>query len=116
MRRITRGRQNLILHFDAAIPPVLQVSPGEVFQLETADAEELVKTIITDNDLIPEDFDENFVTPSTGPVFVEGAEPGDELVIELIDVNVVPPTFTCLLKGVGLMRDHVRDVPMTRVY
>jgi amidase len=116
MKRVSRSRENLILHFDGAAPPALTVAPGETFQVETADAEELVTTIRTDRDLIPAEFDENFVTPSTGPIYVEDAEPGDEVVVELIDIEVVPPSFTCLLKGVGLMRDHVRDVPMTRVY
>lgn len=116
MKRLSRDRENLILHFDAAVPPVLRVHPGEVFQVETADAEELVKKIVTNDDLIPAEFDENLVTPVTGPIYVEGAEAGDELIVEIIDVEVVPPSFTCLLKGVGLMRDHVRDVPMTRVY
>ncbi len=116
VKRISRNRDNLILHFDPSTAPVLRVGSGETFQLETADAEELVKTIRTDADLIPAEFDENFVTPSTGPIYVNGAEPGDEVVVELINVEVVPPTFTCLLKGVGLMRDHMRDVPMTRVY
>jgi acetamidase/formamidase len=116
VKRISRNRDNLILHFDPSTAPILRVGPGETFQLETADAEELVKTIRTDADLIPAEFDENFVTPSTGPIYVDGAEPGDEVVVELINVEVVPPTFTCLLKGVGLMRDHMRDVPLTRVY
>lgn len=116
MQRITRERENLILHFDARVRPVLHVKPGEVFQVETADAEELVKTIRTNGDLIPADFDEDFVTPSTGPIFVEGAEPGDEVAVELMNIEIVPPVFTCLLAGVGLMRDHVREAPMTRVY
>lgn len=116
MQRISRNRENLILHFDAKNPPVIRVKPGEIFQVETADAEELVKTIRTNADLIPADFDEDFVTPSTGPIFVEGAEPGDEVAVELINIEIVPPVFTCLLAGVGLMRDHVRETPMTRVY
>ena len=116
MQRVSRARENLILHFDAANPPVLRVKPGEIFQIETADTLELVKTIRSEADLVPAEFDENLVTPSTGPIYVEGAEPGDEVAVEFIDVEVVGPAYTCLLKGVGLMREHMRKVPLTRIY
>jgi amidase len=116
MKRVSRARENLILHFDASTPPVLRVKPGEVFQIETADTLELVKAIRSSADLVPAEFDENFVTPSTGPIFIEGAAPGDEVVVEFINVEVVGTSYTCLLKGVGLMRDHMREVPLTRTY
>lgn len=116
MQRVARTRENLILHFSPDAAPVCTVRAGESIVLETVDAEHLVKDIRTNADLIPPDFDEEFVTPSTGPIAVDGAEPGDTLVLEILDIQLASLGFTCLLSGIGLMRDSMRNVPLTRVY
>lgn len=116
MKYIKRDKENLILHFDPSNKPICTIKPGEIVQVETADAEEFVKDIKTNNDIIPEDFDENYVTPATGPFFVEGAEPGDTLVVEFLAIDIVPPSFTCALKGIGLTKDLFQNAPATFVY
>ena len=65
-----------------AFPPVLKIAPGETIQFETKDASsgQLTKTS-TAADVAKLDF--AMVNPVTGPVFVDGAEPGDALKVTI---------------------------------
>jgi formamidase len=86
------------------IAPALEVGEGEEVVLETRDA--------LDGQLGPEttvaDFanlDANLVHPLTGPVFVKGAEPGDMLEIEFLDIAPQPTAFSAIVPGLGFLRD-----------
>src|SRR5215813_8500765 len=70
--------------FDRMTPPVLQIESGDTVTFETGDAAyerlskgESVETIGLEN-----------FNAVTGPVFVRGAQPGDALRIEILDVQV----------------------------
>jgi amidase len=69
--------------FDATIPPVLEIDSGDTVTFETGDAayERLSKGEAVDAIGL-----ENF-NAVTGPVLVRGAEPGDALQIEVLDVQ-----------------------------
>lgn len=45
--------------------------------------------------------------PLTGPVFIEGAEPGDLLAIHIEDVQPAAHGFTAILPGLGLLNQDV---------
>jgi formamidase len=49
------------------------------------------------------------VHPLTGPVFVEGAEPGDLLEVEILDVEPDRYGFTVQVPGFGFLRDVFPD-------
>lgn len=91
MQRVTRGQSRLFA-FDRLDPPALRVAPGETFELETEDAS--VGYFQTEQDkAIPAlrpgwDRSPPLVNPIVGPVFVEGAERGDTLVVHIQDVLV----------------------------
>jgi acetamidase/formamidase len=77
-----------ILHtrWNRDLPPVAVVRPGEVIQLLCRDALDIGEAART---LTPEaslTLDLGRVHPLTGPVEVEGAEPGDILEVEVLDV------------------------------
>jgi acetamidase/formamidase len=77
-----------ILHtrWNRDLPPVVVVRPGEVIQLLCRDALDIGEAART---LTPEaslTLDLGRVHPLTGPVEVEGAEPGDILEVEILDV------------------------------
>ena len=44
--------------------------------------------------------------PLTGPVFVEGAEPGDLLAVDILDVVSHDEGFTVIVPGFGFLRDQ----------
>lgn len=70
-----------------AHPPVLRIKPGDSVVTSTKDASSDAFSV-TDKTLFPK-IDLSRVNPQTGPFFIEGAEPGDTLVVRLdkIDFN-----------------------------
>jgi formamidase len=86
------------------IPPVLRVDPGETVVLETRDAlDGAVTPVMTSADLHRVDLD--LVHPLTGPVFINGAEPGDQLEVQILDIAPQPFGFTTIVPGFGFLRD-----------
>jgi acetamidase/formamidase len=66
-------------------PPVMRVKPGTALRLWSEDAFGGVLRSVTD--LSSEKVDLHHVNPQTGPFYVEGAEPGDTLVLHLVSVE-----------------------------
>ena len=68
------------------IASVIEAEPGEEVTLETRDANDLqIRAGTTAKDL--EKFERTVAHPLTGPVYVKGAEPGDLLEIEYLDIR-----------------------------
>jgi formamidase len=90
-----------------AVPPALEVAPGDTVILETRDA--------FDGQLTPAStaadvarLNLNVVHPVTGPVFVQGAEPGDLLEVKLLAIDPDPFDawgYTVQVPGFGFLRD-----------
>jgi formamidase len=86
------------------IPPALRVEPGDTVVLETRDAlDGAVTPAMTSADLHRVDLD--LVHPLTGPVFINGAEPGDLLEVYILDIAPQPFGFTTILPGFGFLRE-----------
>jgi len=86
------------------IAPVLSVNPDDTVVLETRDAlDGVVTSEMTSADLHRVDLD--LVHPLTGPVFVNGAEPGDLLEVHILDITPQPFGFTTIVPGFGFLRD-----------
>ena len=66
-------------------PPVLRVRPGTALRLWTQDAFNGALRSIDDRSA--EKVDLRTINPQTGPFYVEGAEPGDTLVLHLVDLH-----------------------------
>ncbi|HVR33491.1 MAG TPA: acetamidase/formamidase family protein [Acidimicrobiia bacterium] len=65
--------------------PVKTVKPGTVLHLWSEDAFNNALTSVTD--VASQKLDLRYVNPQTGPFYVEGAEPGDTLVIHIVDLT-----------------------------
>jgi formamidase len=88
----------------ADIAPILRVNPDDTVVLETRDAlDGAVTPTMTSADLHRVDL--NLVHPLTGPVFVNGAEPGDLLEVHIVDIAPQPFGFTTIVPGFGFLRD-----------
>lgn len=70
--------------FSRYLEPIATVSPGETVAIYTRDAFEDRVTKDTD---IPSKILGNYLNPQTGPIFVEGAEPGDTLAVHIMDIE-----------------------------
>ena len=67
------------------ISPVVAADPGEEVVLETRDASDCqMKPTVSVEDF--DSFDPKVAHPLTGPVYINGAEPGDLLEIEYVDI------------------------------
>jgi len=86
------------------IPPILECDPGDEVVIETRDA--LDGQITTDATLAQvAQIDLGVVHPLTGPVHVAGAEPGDLLEVEILEVAPEPFGFTVQIPNFGFLAD-----------
>src|SRR6059036_1437074 len=90
--------------FHPDIPPLVTVDEGEEVVLATRDG--------VDGQLGPSTSEADIakmeagaVHPLTGPGFVKGAQPGDVLEVEFLDISPQPHAFTAIVPGPGFLRD-----------
>jgi acetamidase/formamidase len=75
--------------FSRAIPPVLRVPDGAVVEVHTKEASDnLVTPGMTSEAYRQLVWPEPYGHPLTGPVYVEGAEPGDTLAVTLLEIEL----------------------------
>ena len=86
------------------IAPAVEVAEGEEVVLETRDA---VDGQIGPNTTVADlaNLDAGRIHPLTGPVFVKGAEPGDMIEVEFLDIVPQPFAFSSIVPGLGFLRD-----------
>jgi amidase len=106
------GRDEIIWAFGPDLEPVLEVEPGDTVTFETNDC--FTGQITSEDDLVT-GIDFERVNSATGPVAVKGAEPGDSLVAEILDVRPVEVGFACLIPGFGQLTEVVES-PVTRLF
>ena len=93
------------------IEPVVEVDPGDTVVYETRDAfdGQLDSNSTAEN---VSNLDLNVVHPLTGPVYVKGAEQGDLLEVELVEIEADPWEqwgYTVEVPGFGFLRDEFPD-------
>lgn len=84
--------------------PVLRVAAGETVSFEVVDASggQLTRSSAV-ADVAALDFAR--VNPVTGPVYVESAEPGDALLVEVLDFQSSGWGWTAIIPGFGLLSE-----------
>jgi acetamidase/formamidase len=104
------------VHFtwDTGNEPVITVESGDTVVVHTRD--------VSDNQIGPDSdvsviasLDWDRVYPLAGPIAVEGAQPGDTLVVEILDIHVRGWGWTAILPGLGLLADDFTE-PYLRVF
>jgi amidase len=106
------SRDQVIWAFGPDLEPVLEVEPGDTVVFETNDC--FTGQIRSEDDLVTE-IDMGRINGATGPVAVMGAEPGDSLVAEILDVTPIDWGVATLIPGFGQLIDEVR-APLTRLF
>ena len=95
---------NCFNRYHPAIQPVARANPGDLIVVHTRDALDSNLTI----DSEPKDvlaIDLNLIHPMTGPIHIEGAERGDVLAVQLIDIAPDEYGYTTLIPGFGFLPD-----------
>src|SRR5262245_37580936 len=86
------------------IPPALRVAPGDEVVIDTTDAfDGQLSWTSSHEDVVRLDL--YVAHPLSGPVFVDGAEPGDLLAVEIVDVVPAEFGWTSQAPGFGFLRD-----------
>jgi amidase len=98
------SRDEVFFAFGAGLPAAARVKQGEEVLLETHDC--FQGQLKTERDLINA-LDWSHVNPATGPVFVEGAKPGDILRIDLLELTLDEQSVMVTLPGEGALGDVI---------
>jgi formamidase len=90
-----------------AVEPVARVRPGETLTLDAPlGTGDQIGFESTSEDLLTVDLSNDLLA---GPVFVETAEPGDVLIVELVDMAPAHFGFTAVFPGFGVLADLFPD-------
>ena len=87
-----------IYKFTPEMQPVATAKPGEVVKFITKDCYDGQVQKPTD---IAETVDWQHTNPATGPLYIEGAEPGDALAVDILDVTVADQGAACSIPECG---------------
>lgn len=101
-------REQVHYSWDNAIEPVLRVASGAEVELETVDASGGQVTPSSSHEAVAE-VSLDRVNPVTGPIFVEGALPGDALLVEVLTLECDSWGWTANIPGFGLLKDEFPD-------
>jgi acetamidase/formamidase len=94
--------------WDTANEPLITIDSGDTVVLETRDvSDHQVHPGADVGAIIALDWDR--VYPLTGPIAVSGAEPGDTLKIEILDVQTRGWGWTGVIPGAGLLPEDFAD-------
>lgn len=133
MQRVTR--EQLAVAFDRRLEPVLTVKPGERFIVETEDARggaTRTPATCTTEAILEMARKGWYGNPVTGPVYVEGALPGDTLVVQIHEMTVdtlgwipvwphlfrfedlieAPETMLCEIDETGVLLPNGKRAPL----
>lgn len=79
--------ESQVYKFSKDNPPCCTAQPGEILLFKTLDcfSNKITDESVTMKDL---DFSYNITNPAAGPVYIEGAQPGDVLVVDILDLQV----------------------------
>jgi len=87
------------------IPPTLRVPSGATVAMDTIDGlDRQITPTMTPTELLG--INMGRIHPLTGPVYVEGAEPGDLLAVTVEAVQTASRGFTFVMPGFGFLREH----------
>jgi len=95
-------RHKAVYSFSPRHKPVEFVAPGEKILLETQDA---FGGQVRDENTAIEQFDWSKVNGATGPIFINGAEPGDTLVVNIEKITVADKGVIAVIRQQGALKD-----------
>jgi len=104
------------VHFswDVGHEPALEIESGDTVVVETRE--------VTDGQITPSSTAEAIATmdwarvyPLAGPIRVNGAQPGDTLAVEILDIHTQGWGYAAIIPGLGLLPDDFPD-PYLRIF
>jgi acetamidase/formamidase len=104
------------VHFawDTGNEPVITIGSGDTVVVHTRDVSDNQIGPDSTADVIP-GLNWDRVYPLVGPIAVEGAQPGDTLAVEVLDLHTQGWGWTAILPGLGLLPDDFPD-PYLKIF
>ncbi len=96
---LTIKRDTVVYAMSANNAPVARAASGDTIVFETMDC--FGGQIVKETDRMGT-LDWSRINPATGPVFIEGAQPGDTLKVEILRIDLAPQAATVESPGSGI--------------
>jgi acetamidase/formamidase len=94
--------------WDRTLPPRLRIAPHDEVEIQCVDASGgQVRPGMTTEEYLG--IDRTRIHALTGPIWVEGAEPGDVLQIDVLSTKHHGWAWTSVVEGLGFLKDHFRE-------
>ena len=113
--KIIHKREHLSEIFDCTFgphnKPIMEVSPGETVKIETYDCFADAVRPGRELDKLLESGAPIYDNPVTGPIYIQGAEKGDVLKVEILDIKVPELGVTTIVPGFGALEGWLTKMP-----
>jgi len=99
-----------IVHYkwDNSLDPVISISSGDTVYYELREVSDgQISTTSTYESLNKMDW--NRVYPLSGPIYIDGADEGDALEVEVLDIHTRGWGWSAIIPGFGLLPDEFRE-------
>ena len=108
MTRHTLAAQPTHSVWDRALPPRLRIAPGDTVGVQCVDSSgaQVLPSMTAEQYL---HIDRTRIHALTGPIWVEGAEPGDVLQIDVLDTRHHGWGWSSVIEGLGFLKDRFRE-------
>jgi amidase len=113
VKRLTADHR--FLHFDPALPPAIRVTPGEEVIVEVQDAFGGERDISRIPAPWTPEWEGHPTPPATGPVYVEGAEPGHTLVVDILEIRLGSEGVVAIQRNAGFLPERFTTPRLKRV-
>jgi len=94
--------------WDNTLAPRIHIQPGDTVVFETLEASASQVTPDSSHDAVA-NLDFGLIHPLTGPVYMDGAEPGDALEVEILSIEHKGWGWNAVLPGFGLLADDFAE-------
>jgi amidase len=109
MKRIAKDK--FVLSMSPAHPPALKAESGSTVVFETCDC---FSNKIDSEDQLFSSVGWDSINPATGPLYIEGAAPGDILKVEVLEIQTADSGVMTTAPGFGILGDRF-DKEVTKI-
>jgi len=92
--------------------PIMRVKPGETVVVETWDCFANVVKPGRELAAVLKSGETLYENPVTGPIYIEGAEKGDTLAVQIVDIQVPSMGLTTVMPGFGALEGWLSESPV----
>ncbi len=94
--------------FSSTIEPVLRVKSGAVIEVFTEEASDQELNFNSTAESIAQ-INSDLIHPITGPVYVDGAKPGDIITVNLLEIEIGNWGWLAVFPGFGILADEFTE-------